>query len=238
VYSFVPREQIAETLIHLRGLFREIPLSNEKDYRAQERREILTKNLLSNLFRTKAHPTLHAVLEVADAFSLTLDGAHRLFGYELERIREYDLKLNAGRTHDPEMCFELGLANGPHLDAFYYRNDYVGVEQWSRTIARGNYVYLVSVHQQHGRFAKVWDNNLRLQGFAEACMAVLLCGCAAVGYGADALSCPLRGGKGLGAWGLLLLLVLDRRGDGSLLRPMRPRFSRSCSHLFSIVPEG
>ena len=53
MYSFVPREQIAETLIHLRGLFREIPLSNEKDHRAQERREILTKNLLSNLFRTK-----------------------------------------------------------------------------------------------------------------------------------------------------------------------------------------
>jgi hypothetical protein len=99
VYNSVPREQIADTLIHLRGLFREIQPSSEKDYRARERREILTKNLLSNLFRTKAHPTLHAVLEVADAFSLTLDGAHRLFGYELERIREYDLKLNAGRTH-------------------------------------------------------------------------------------------------------------------------------------------
>jgi hypothetical protein len=99
VYSSVPREQIADTLIHLRGLFREIPPSNEKDYRARERREVLTKNLLSNLFRTKDHPTLNAVLEVADAFSLTLDGAHRLFGYELERIREYDLKLNAGRTH-------------------------------------------------------------------------------------------------------------------------------------------
>jgi hypothetical protein len=50
----------------------------------------------------------------------------------------------------------------------YYRNDYVGVEQWSRTIERGHYVYLVSLHQQHERFAKVWDNNLRLQGFAEA----------------------------------------------------------------------
>ena len=99
MYSSVPREQIADTLIHLRGLFREIQPSNEKDYRARERREILTKNLLSNLFRTKDHPTLHSVLEVADAFSLTLDGAHRLFGYELERIREYDLKLNAGRTH-------------------------------------------------------------------------------------------------------------------------------------------
>jgi hypothetical protein len=99
VYSSIPREQIADTLIHLRGLFREIPPSSEKDDRAQERREILTKNLLSNLSRTKDHPTLHAVLEVADAFSLTLDGAHRLFGYELERIRQYDLTLNAGRTH-------------------------------------------------------------------------------------------------------------------------------------------
>ena len=99
MYNSVSREQIADTLIHLRGLFREIPPSSEKDYRAHERREILTKNLLSNLFRTKDHPTFHVVLEVADVFSLTLDGAHRLFGYELERIREYDLKLNAGRTH-------------------------------------------------------------------------------------------------------------------------------------------
>jgi hypothetical protein len=99
LYKSVPREQIADSLIHLRGLFREKTPSNEKDLRAQEKREILTKNLLSNLFRTKDHPTLHAVFEVADAFSLTLDGAHRLFGYELERIREFDLKLNAGRTH-------------------------------------------------------------------------------------------------------------------------------------------
>ena len=99
MYKSVPREQIADSLIHLRGLFREKTPSNEKDLRAQEKREILTKNLRSNLFRTKDHPTLHAVFEVADAFSLTLDGAHRLFGYELERIREFDLKLNAGRTH-------------------------------------------------------------------------------------------------------------------------------------------
>ena len=75
---------------------------------------------------------------------------------------------NGDLMRDPEMCFELGLANGPHLNAFYYRHDYVGVEQWSRTIVRENYVYLVSLHQQHERFAKVWDNNLRLQGFAEA----------------------------------------------------------------------
>jgi hypothetical protein len=109
LYNPVPREQIADALIHLRGLFREISPSSEKDYRAQERREILSKNLLSNLFRTKEHPTLNVVFEVADAFSLTLDGAHRLFGYELERIREYDLKLNAGRTHNPKLDLSLAV---------------------------------------------------------------------------------------------------------------------------------
>ena len=96
MYNSVPREQIADALIHLRGLFREIPPSSEKDYRAHERREILTKNLLSNLFRTKDHPTLHAVLEVADVFSLTLDGANACSG--IEQIREHDLLLNADRT--------------------------------------------------------------------------------------------------------------------------------------------
>src|ERR1700745_1698418 len=50
---------------------------------------------------------------------------------------------NGDRMRDPEMCFELGLADG-RLNAFYYRNDYVCVEQWSRTIERGHYVYLVS----------------------------------------------------------------------------------------------
>jgi len=99
LYNSVPREQIADALIHLRGLFREIPPTNDEEFRAKERRELLTKNLLSNLFRTKEHPTIHAVLQVADAFSLTLDGAHRLFGYELEGIRECDFQLNSGRTH-------------------------------------------------------------------------------------------------------------------------------------------
>jgi hypothetical protein len=49
----------------------------------------------------------------------------------------------------------------------YYRNDYVGVEQWSRNIVRGHYVHLVALHEQHQRFAKTWDNNLRLQGYTE-----------------------------------------------------------------------
>jgi hypothetical protein len=35
---------------------------------------------------------------------------------------------------DPEMCFELVTAEGPHLDPFYFRNDYIGLEQWSRCV--------------------------------------------------------------------------------------------------------
>ena len=75
---------------------------------------------------------------------------------------------NGDLMRDQEMCFELGFTDGPHLDPFYYRNDYMDVEQWSRNIVHDNYVQLVELHKQHERFARVWDNNLRLQGFAEA----------------------------------------------------------------------
>jgi hypothetical protein len=50
----------------------------------------------------------------------------------------------------------------------YWRNDYVGVEQFSRAIVDGRYVALPSLHGQHERFAVQWDRNLSLQGFAEA----------------------------------------------------------------------
>src|SRR5437762_10052764 len=75
---------------------------------------------------------------------------------------------NGDLMRDPEMCFELGFAGGPHLEPFYFRNDYLGIEQWSCTIERGHYVHLSGLHEQHKQFARQWDNNLRLQGFAEA----------------------------------------------------------------------
>ena len=75
---------------------------------------------------------------------------------------------NGDLMRDPEMCFELGFADGPHLNAFYYRNDYVGVEQFSRALVDGRYVALPSLHGQHEHFAVQWDRNLSLQGFAEA----------------------------------------------------------------------
>ena len=75
---------------------------------------------------------------------------------------------NGDAMRDPEMCFEFGLAGGAHLNPFYYRNDYAGVEQWSRFIRETNYCYHSQLHDEHERFAKLWDKNLREQGFAEA----------------------------------------------------------------------
>ena len=75
---------------------------------------------------------------------------------------------NGDAMRDPEMCFELGFAGGAHLDPFYWRIDYVGVEQWSRFITGTDYCFLRELFMQHVDFAKVWDRNLRAQGFAEA----------------------------------------------------------------------
>jgi hypothetical protein len=75
---------------------------------------------------------------------------------------------NGDLMRDPEMCFELGFAGGPNLNPFYWRNDYVGIEQWSRDIRNGMYVYNAKLHAQHESFAKLWDNNLREQRFLEA----------------------------------------------------------------------
>lgn len=75
---------------------------------------------------------------------------------------------NGDLMRDPEMCFELGSAAGAHLTPFYFRNDYLGVEQFSRTIEGDNYVFDPNLYDQHERFARLWDKNLREQGFNEA----------------------------------------------------------------------
>jgi hypothetical protein len=99
VYRPVTRSEISDALVHIRDLYRQIKPADEQENRAYERREVGIKDLLSNLPRTKEHPTLTAVDEVADMARLTTEGAHRLFGYNLAKIREYDLRLNGGRTH-------------------------------------------------------------------------------------------------------------------------------------------
>ena len=99
MYTPVSRTEIIDALIHIRDLYRRIRPFDEQSLRAHERREASIRDLLSNLPRTNEHPTLKTLLEIAETCSLTLDGAHRLFGYDLGQILGYDLRLNGGRTH-------------------------------------------------------------------------------------------------------------------------------------------
>jgi hypothetical protein len=77
-------------------------------------------------------------------------------------------KQNGDAMRDPEMCFEIGYAGGAHLIPYYWRNDYVSIEQVCRAIVDDHYVALLQLQEQHEMFARTWDNNLRLQGYEEA----------------------------------------------------------------------
>jgi hypothetical protein len=68
------------------------------------------------------------------------------------------------------MCFELSnpLGMGWILAPYYFRNDYMGVEQYSRNREGENYVFVRDLLHQHESFARTWDKNIRAQGFIEA----------------------------------------------------------------------
>ena len=60
------------------------------------------------------------------------------------------------------------LLNGSLLDPFYWRNDYIGMEQWSCFLRERVYHCDHALHWEHEEFARLWDRNLREQGFARA----------------------------------------------------------------------
>ena len=114
-------------------------------------------------------PSLYLKIENAPYMELIIEATDESgpMGLPAISVAHYG-EQNGDAMRDPEMCFELGVSGGAHLSAFYYRNDYRGVEQWSRNIVSGNYIYLPALHQQHESFAETWDANLRHQGFLEA----------------------------------------------------------------------
>lgn len=77
---------------------------------------------------------------------------------------------NGDLMRDPEMCFELSKPPLCSLELvpYYWRNDYAGIEQYSRTLDGSNYVFVSGLFAQHQRFAAMWDRNIRAQGFLEA----------------------------------------------------------------------
>ena len=71
---------------------------------------------------------------------------------------------------DPEMCFEILRSSGKivSLSPYYYRNDYLGVEQYSRSSGGKHRSIREELYGEHRSFALQWDRNLRNQGFVDA----------------------------------------------------------------------
>ena len=88
---------------------------------------------------------------------------------------------NGDLMRDPEMCFEMEIQNGQTvaLMPYYYRNDYMGIEEQSVIEAQrsqdGEQPIRVNLKQirQHGAFARSWDRNLKRQGFDAALQRTL-----------------------------------------------------------------
>jgi hypothetical protein len=114
------------------------------------------------------HPGLYLKIENTPYMGLVIEAMDESgpCGLPAISVAHYG-EQNGDPMRDPEMCFELGFAGCAHLNPFYWRNDYVAIEQWSRFIRDGNYCYHRQLHEQHISFAKTWDRNLRQQGFAE-----------------------------------------------------------------------
>ena len=67
------------------------------------------------------------------------------------------------------MCFELTKPlSSPELTVYYVRDDYTGIEQYSRYRDGGNYIVAPDLFLEHLNFARMWDRNLRTQGFLKA----------------------------------------------------------------------
>jgi len=77
---------------------------------------------------------------------------------------------NGDLMRDPEMCFEWAKPPlcAAVLSAYYFRNDYMGVEQFSRFRKGNDYVFVPELYEQHQKFAQMWDRNLRDQHFLGA----------------------------------------------------------------------
>lgn len=115
------------------------------------------------------HPGLYLKIDNPPYLELVIEaiGESGPCGLPAISVAHYS-ELNGDAMRDPEMCFELDMAEGPHLSAFYYRNDYVGIEQWSRFIREGQYAFHTTLHREHERFAALWDKNLNAQRFVGA----------------------------------------------------------------------
>lgn len=107
-----PAHQSApEILMHLLRLFPQpdVTVSGGREQRLDAFR--VNSDLLSNLRRSGSVPKPHHFLAMTQRFPLTMGGAFKIFGFDLDRWREYDQLLHGQRTRFVESSARLGMAH-------------------------------------------------------------------------------------------------------------------------------
>ena len=116
-------------------------------------------------------PTLYLKIENPPYMALVIEAVPEPgpLGVPAISVAHYG-EQNGDLMRDPEMCFELSKPPlcAAELSAYYFRNDYMGIEQFSRYRRGNDYVFVPELYEQHRTFAELWDRNLRDQHFLEA----------------------------------------------------------------------
>lgn len=99
IYKPAAPSEIIGRIEHIRDLHRQIGPKTARDRMVYERREKKLKDFLSNLRRTGARAMVPMIHELEELCGLVTGAGYKLFGYDLDAIREYDYVLNGHRTH-------------------------------------------------------------------------------------------------------------------------------------------
>jgi hypothetical protein len=130
------------------------------------------KTILRILERAGGYrPTLYLKIENPPFMALVIEATPEPgpCGLPAISIAHYG-KQNGDPMRDPEMCFELVKTplDALSLSSFYFRNDYLGIEQYSRYVSETDCIVLSDLHREHEQLARQWDRNIHAQGFLEA----------------------------------------------------------------------
>jgi hypothetical protein len=111
----------------------------------------------------------HIKIENPPYMALVIEDIQELgpHGFPVISVAHYG-EQNGDLMRDPEMLFEISKhGDQTVLTPHYWRNDYAGVEQYSATIGDGRLTENQKLQREHLSFARLWDDNLRAQGFLE-----------------------------------------------------------------------
>jgi hypothetical protein len=95
--NHLPRSLALEGALHIEGLYRDAGTTRE-EAEIQRKRLRFLSSFTSTLRRGRAEPSLQSIGILLRLVPVTLEGAFRLVGYDLERVREIDFLLNGHRT--------------------------------------------------------------------------------------------------------------------------------------------